>query len=106
MIPTVFAAAVVLFQGKQKAVAASCVSATAGLAPRLGPVIGGWITDDWSRHWLFYINIVPGMAVAALASVFVKLDEPDLMLLKGADYLGMILMAVCLGCLDYVNGGR
>jgi len=28
------------------------------------------------------------------------------MLLNGADYLGMILMAVCLGCLDYVNGGR
>jgi MFS family permease len=106
MIPTVFTAAVSLFQGKQKAVAASCVSATAGLAPTLGPVIGGWITDDWSWHWLFYINIVPGMAVAALAPVFVKLDEPDLMLLKGADYLGMILMAVCLGCLDYVNGGR
>ena len=42
------------------------------------------------------------MAVAALAPVFVKLDEPDLTLLTGADYLGMILMAVCLGCLDYV----
>jgi MFS transporter, DHA2 family, multidrug resistance protein len=102
MIPTAFTAAVVLFQGKQKAVAASCVSAAAGLAPTLGPVIGGWITDDWSWHWLFYINIVPGMAVAALAPVFVELDEPDLTLLKGADYLGMILMAVCLGCLDYV----
>jgi MFS transporter, DHA2 family, multidrug resistance protein len=104
MIPTVFTAAVVLFQGKQKAVAASCVTATAGLAPKLGPVIGGWITDDWSWRWLF--NIVPGMAVAALAPIFVKLDEPDLTLLKGADYLGMILMAVCLGCLDHVNGGR
>jgi DHA2 family multidrug resistance protein len=102
MIPTAFTAAVVLFAGKQKAVAASCVSAAAGLAPTLGPVIGGWITDDWSWHWVFYINIVPGMAVAVLAPVFVKLDEPDLTLLKGADYLGMILMAVCLGCLEYV----
>ena len=83
MIPTAFTAAVVLFAGKQKAVAASCVSAAAGLAPTLGPVIGGWITDDWSWHWVFYINIVPGMAVAVLAPVFVKLDEPDLMLLKG-----------------------
>jgi MFS transporter, DHA2 family, multidrug resistance protein len=50
MIPTAFTAAVVLFAGKQKAVAASCVSAAAGLAPTLGPVIGGWITDDWSWH--------------------------------------------------------
>jgi DHA2 family multidrug resistance protein len=102
MIPTAFTAAVVLFAGKQKAVAASCVSAAAGLAPTLGPVIGGWITDDWSWHWLFYINILPGTAVAVLAPAFVRMDEPDLTLLKGADYLGMILMAVCLGCLDYV----
>jgi MFS transporter, DHA2 family, multidrug resistance protein len=102
MIPTAFTAAVVLFAGKQKAVAASCVSAAAGLAPTLGPVIGGWITDDWSWHWLFYINILPGTAVAVLAPGFVRMDEPDLTLLKGADYLGMILMAVCLGCLDYV----
>jgi MFS transporter, DHA2 family, multidrug resistance protein len=108
MIPTAFTAAVVLFAGKQKAVAASCVSAAAGLAPTLGPVIGGWITDDWSWHWLFYINIVPGTAVAVLAPAFVRMDEPDLTLLKGADYLGMILMAVCLGCLDYVleDGAR
>jgi MFS transporter, DHA2 family, multidrug resistance protein len=63
MIPTAFTAAVVRFQRKQKAIAASCVSAAAGLAPTLGPVIGGWITDDWSWHWLFYINIVPGLAV-------------------------------------------
>jgi MFS transporter, DHA2 family, multidrug resistance protein len=46
LIPTAFTAAVVLFQGKHKAAAASCVSAAAGLAPALGPVIGGWITDD------------------------------------------------------------
>jgi DHA2 family multidrug resistance protein len=102
MIPTAFTAAVVLFQGKQKAVAASCVSAVAGIAPALGPVIGGWITDHSSWHWLFYINIVPGTAVAVLAPAFVRMDEPDLTLLKGADYLGMILMTVCLGCLDYV----
>jgi DHA2 family multidrug resistance protein len=102
LIPTAFTAVVILFQGKHRAVAASCVSTAAGLAPTLGPVIGGWITDNWSWHWLFYINIVPGAAVAVLAPVFVRFDEPDLTLLKGADYLGMILMAVCLGCLDYV----
>jgi DHA2 family multidrug resistance protein len=102
LIPTAFTAAVVLFQGKHRAVAASCVSTAAGIAPALGPVIGGWITDNWSWHWLFYINIVPGAAVAVLAPAFVRFDEPDLTLLKGADYLGMILMAICLGCLDYV----
>jgi MFS transporter, DHA2 family, multidrug resistance protein len=102
MIPTAFTASVVLFEGKQKAVAASCVSAAAGLAPTLGPVIGGWITDNYSWHWLFYINFVPGMVVTLLAPIFVRMDEPNLTLLKGADYFGMVLLALSLGCLDYV----
>jgi MFS transporter, DHA2 family, multidrug resistance protein len=102
MIPTAFIAAVILFQGKQKAVAASFVSAVAGLAPTLGPVAGGWLTDGWSWHWLFYVNIVPGTLVMLLVPVLVRVDEPDLTLLRNADYLGMILMALFLGCLDYV----
>jgi len=102
MIPTTYTASVILFPGKQRAVAASFVTATAGLAPTLGPVAGGWITDSWSWQWLFYINIVPGMLVASLVPIPVRMDRPDLALLKGADYLGMVLMAVSLGCLDYV----
>jgi len=102
MIPTAFTSAVVLFQGRQKAVAASFVSAVAGLAPTLGPVVGGWLTEGWSWHWLFYINIVPGTLVMVFAPILVRFGEPDLTLLRDADYLGMILMALCLGCLDYV----
>jgi DHA2 family multidrug resistance protein len=102
MIPTAFTAAIILFEGKQKAVAASFVSAVAGLAPTLGPVLGGWLTDGWSWHWLFYINIVPGTLVMLWVPILVRVDEPDLTLLGEADYLGMILMALFLGCLDYV----
>ncbi|MCL2428293.1 MAG: DHA2 family efflux MFS transporter permease subunit [Alphaproteobacteria bacterium] len=102
MIPSAFTAAVILFQGSHKAVAASFVSATAGLAPALGPVVGGWITDNASWQWLFYINIVPGVVVTVLAPILVRIDKPDLTRLKDADYPGMILMALCLGCLDYV----
>jgi MFS transporter, DHA2 family, multidrug resistance protein len=108
LIPTAFTASVVLFQGKQKAIAASCVSATASLAPTLGPVIGGWLTDQYSWHWLFYVNLIPSATVAVLAPIFVRMDKPDLTLLKGADYLGMILLALTLGCLEYVleDGAR
>src|SRR5579862_6634453 len=77
MIPTAFTAAVILFQGRQKAIAASCISATAGLAPTLGPVVGGWITDSWSWHWLFYINIVPGAVATLSAPWLVRVDKPD-----------------------------
>jgi MFS transporter, DHA2 family, multidrug resistance protein len=102
LIPTAFTAAVILFEDKQKAVAASFVSATAGLAPALGPVVGGWITDMLSWHWLFYVNIVPGTLIALIVPTLVRIDAAEPTVLRRADYLGMVLMAVCLGCLDYV----
>src|SRR5262249_25406100 len=62
----------------------------------------GWITDNWSWQWLFYINIVPGMLVTSLIPVLLRIDKPDLSLLKGADYPGIVLMAISLGSLEYV----
>ena len=102
MIPTVFTTAFVLFPGKQRLVASTTIGALASLAPAIGPVIGGWITDQWSWHWLFYLNVVPGVAVAALVPKYVHIDEPDLSLLKKGDYLGMLLLSGFLGCLEYV----
>jgi len=102
MIPTVFTTALVFFQGKQRVIAASVVGGLASLAPTLGPVIGGWITDTWSWHWLFYINLVPGILVTILVPLLVRVDKPDWGLLKQADYLGIVLMSLFLGCLEYV----
>jgi len=78
------------------------VGTIASLAPVLGPVIGGWITDTWNWHWLFYVNLVPGIFVTILAVLLIRIDEPDLSLLKGADYPGIVLMAVALSTLEYV----
>jgi DHA2 family multidrug resistance protein len=102
MIPTVFTTAFVLFPGKQRLIASTTIGALASLAPAIGPVIGGWITDQWSWHWLFYLNLVPGLAVAALVPKYVHIDEPELGLLKTGDYLGILLMSGFLGCLEYV----
>jgi MFS transporter, DHA2 family, multidrug resistance protein len=68
----------------------------------LGPVIGGWITDTLNWHWLFYVNLLPGAAITILAALLVKIDEPDLKLLKEADYPGIVLLAIGLGTLEYV----
>jgi DHA2 family multidrug resistance protein len=102
MIPTVFTTAFVLFPGKQRLIASTTIGALASLAPTIGPVIGGWITSQWSWHWLFYLNVVPGLAVAILVPKFVHIDDPDLSLLKKGDYLGIALMSGFLGCLEYV----
>jgi MFS transporter, DHA2 family, multidrug resistance protein len=102
MIPTVFTTAFVLFPGKQRIVASTTIGALASLAPAIGPVIGGWITDQWSWHWLFYLNVVPGVLVALLVPKYVNIDQPDLSLLKKGDYLGILLLSGFLGCLEYV----
>jgi len=72
------------------------------VAPTLGPVIGGWITDTLNWHWLFYINLVPGLLITILVPLLVHIDEPDRLLLKEADYPGIALMAIGLGTLEYV----
>lgn len=101
MIPMVFTSAFMFFTGKQRVIAASTIGAIASLAPTLGPVIGGWITDVSSWHWLFYINLLPGVFVAVAVPLLVNIDTMDLKLLKGADYLSMLFMALFLGCLEY-----
>src|SRR5689334_25363121 len=101
MIPTVYTTAFIYFSGNQRVIAAATVGAISSLAPTLGPTIGGWITDNYSWHWLFFINLVPGIFVAIVVPMLVRIDKPNRALLQGADYLGMALMAVSLGCLEY-----
>ena len=101
MIPTVFTTAFIYFGGHQRVVAAATIGAISSLAPTLGPTVGGWITDNYSWHWLFFINLVPGIFVTLVVPILVRVDRPNLSLLRGADYLGMGLMTVFLGCLEY-----
>ena len=101
MIPTVFTTAFIYFNNQQRVIAAATIGCISSLAPTLGPTIGGWITDDYSWHWLFFINLVPGIFVSIVVPILVRVDKPNLSLLRGADYLGMVLMAVFLGCLEY-----
>ncbi len=102
MIPIVFTSSFHYFQGQRRVYSAAVIGTIASIAPILGPVIGGWITDTLNWHWLFYINLIPGIAVAILVPSLVDIDKPDLSLLKEADYPGIVLMAIGLGCLEYV----
>ena len=102
MIPTVFTSSFHYFQGSRRVYSAAVIGSIASIAPTLGPVIGGWITDTLGWRWLFYVNLVPGVAVTVLAAALVKIDEPDLKLLREADYPGIALLALTLGTLEYV----
>ena len=101
MIPLVFTTAFAFFQNKQRVIAAATIGAIASLAPTLGPTVGGWITDNYSWHWLFFINLVPGIFVTVAVPIMVRIDRADWSLLRNADYIGIALMALFLGCLEY-----
>src|ERR1700761_9203599 len=74
MIPTVFTTAFIYFSMQQRVIAAATVGAISSLAPTLGPTIGGWITDNYSWHWLFFVNLVPGTFVAIAVPLLVRID--------------------------------
>jgi DHA2 family multidrug resistance protein len=81
---------------------APVVGLIATLAPTVGPTIGGYVTEAASWHWLFFINIVPGIIVTAATYVLVDFDRPDHSLLKNFDWWGLLSMAGFLGSLEYV----
>jgi DHA2 family multidrug resistance protein len=62
MVPTMFTSSFDFFQGPRRVYSAAVVGTIASIAPTLGPVIGGWITDTWNWHWLFYVNLAPGIS--------------------------------------------
>lgn len=102
MIPTVFTSSFHYFQGPRRILAAAVIGTIASVAPTIGPVLGGWITDTLGWRWLFFVNIVPGFMIAAGVARLVDIDEPEWSLLRGADYPGIALMAIFLGTLEYV----
>jgi DHA2 family multidrug resistance protein len=102
MVPTVFATGFALFTGKKRAMIPAILGMVSTLAPTLGPSLGGYITDVWSWHWLFFINIVPGVLIAVLLPLLGKVDEPNLSMLKRIDWLHVLSLALFLGALQYV----
>ena len=102
MVPTVFATAYMIFTGPRQKMIAPTVGLIATLAPTIGPTVGGYVTDVLSWHWLFFINILPGIAVTIATVVLVDFDKPDHSLLKHFDWWGLASMAGFLGALEYV----
>jgi MFS transporter, DHA2 family, multidrug resistance protein len=102
MIPTVFASAFTVFPPSQRVIIQPIIGLVATLAPTIGPTAGGYLTDVFSWHWLFLVNIVPGIVVTVISWFMIDFDEPDLGLLDNFDWTGLLSMAVFLGALEYV----
>ncbi len=72
------------------------------VAPIIGPIMGGWITDNFSWRWIFYINIPVGLIGFAMQQMFVE-DPPYMQGAKPkVDYIGFGLMAIGIGVLQII----
>ncbi len=99
--PLVFPVVYLKFRGRHLAMAMVMVSVILNLSSTLGPTVGGFLTDTLSWHWLFLVNIVPGIGVAIVVWFTIDIDKPDWSLLRNFDVTGLILMALFFGCLEY-----
>jgi len=102
MIPSVFAVAFTVFPVRLRPVISPLIGLVATLAPTIGPTIGGYLSDQFSWHFLFLVNIPPGIIVSIIVWKFVNFDKPNLSLFSGFDWFGLAAMAVFLGCMEYV----
>jgi DHA2 family multidrug resistance protein len=101
MIPTVFASAFTIFPRSKQPIIGPIIGLVATLAPTIGPTIGGYLTDMFSWHWLFLVNIIPGIIVTIASWLLIDFDKSDLSLLKRFDWTGLIGMAAFLGAMEY-----
>ncbi len=70
--------------------------------PIIGPLVGGWITDNWSWHWIFYINVPIGIISILMVLLFI-VNPPYMERTKmKIDYWGLVFLVVGLGCLQIV----
>ncbi len=102
MVPTVFASAYIIFPRSRMAIITPLIGLVATLAPTIGPTVGGYLTDALSWHWLFFINVVPGIIVTIAALTLIDFDKPDFKLFETFDWIGLTFMALFLGALEYV----
>ena len=90
------------FPPRQHGIAMAAFGVGIMFGPIVGPLLGGWITDNWSWHWIFFINVPIGIISILLTMLFIT--DPSYM--KKAkltiDYWGLALLALGLGCLQIV----
>jgi DHA2 family multidrug resistance protein len=100
LIPAVFAAVFLLFPPRAQALATTIAGVAAVLAPTIGPIVGGWITQSFSWHWLFRVNIVPGIVAGLGVLFFLRGRATGRQHGRAIDLLALLLLATALVALQ------
>jgi MFS transporter, DHA2 family, multidrug resistance protein len=100
LIPAVFSAVFLLFPIERQGIATMLGGVLAVLAPTVGPIVGGWITDTYSWNWLFLINVTPGIVAALVVALTLPKTPMRPREFGTLDVPSLIMMAIALAALE------
>jgi len=108
LIPLSFVVILTYLPPSKHPIGMAMFSVTATFAPAIGPLIGGWLTDNYGWPFVFYINIVPGALLIAAVWFTMEKQPTNLSLLKKGDWWGILTMAIGLAAFEIVleDGNR
>jgi MFS transporter, DHA2 family, multidrug resistance protein len=101
-IPSAMAVVLTSLPPAKQPVGLTVFGITVVFAPSIGPTLGGWLTENFSWHYSFYMNIFPGILMLAGVWYGIYQQKPQLELLKKGDWWGIASMAIGLSCLQIV----
>jgi MFS transporter, DHA2 family, multidrug resistance protein len=102
LVPLSQATMMETFPASQRGMAMAVWGIGIMFAPIIGPTLGGWITDNWSWRWVFYINVPVGAAAVVLAWLFVPESTTERPAVRRVDVPGLVLLVVGISALQFV----
>src|SRR5438477_3445 len=102
LVPLSQATMIETFPARQRGMAMAIWGIGIMFAPIIGPTLGGWITDNWSWRWVFYINVPVGAAAVVLAWLFVPDSTTERPAVRRVYVPGLVLLVVGVSALQFL----
>jgi DHA2 family multidrug resistance protein len=102
MIPLAFTIIIAMLPPSRRSMGFAGFAITATFAPAIGPTIGGWLTDNYGWQTIFYLNLIPGAVMLSALIYALPGSQPRPDLLRQADWIGIVLMAIGLAAFQTV----
>ena len=103
MIPTALNIVATRLPPEKRSIGVSLFAMTAILGPILGPAIGGWLTEYYTWHYAFFINLPIGIGLLGLLIIGLKPEKMQMDLLARADWFGILGLIVGLSCFTVIT---